>query len=311
MSFSGRLKDEICSLPSNPVSLFSELHAIIRYDAEVSKNLISFTFENPAVARRVFKDIKESFNISSHVIVRRQKKLRAKPIYIIEIREQINSILERFGIMHNGKKCDIDRDYFSDPEEMVAFIRGAFLVRGSITDPSTSGYHLEYIFNRKKDALFVQELLREMKFNLKIAMRNGKYLLYLKSSEEISDMIRMFEASNSLFYFEDVRIYRDHKNMVNRLNNCEIANQEKSTQAGMRQLAIISDLKKYDLYDLLDEKTRLVLDFRSKYPESSYNELASIILMEADYKIGKSGINHHFIKAKKLLNQYLENTKNK
>ena len=310
MSFSVRLKEEICSLESNPISLYSELHAIIRYDAIISKDMISFTFENPAVARRVFKDIKQSFNISSHVVVRRQKRLRAKPIYIIEIREQIDTILERFNIIKNGKKCDIKVDYFSDPEEMVSFVRGVFLVRGSITDPATSGYHLEYVFNKKKDALFIQELLHEMKFNLKMVLRGGRYLLYLKSSEEISDMIRMFEASNALFYYEDVRIYRDHKNMVNRLNNCEIANQEKSTEAGMKQVEIISNLKKYDIYDLLDEKTKLVMDFRCKYPESSYNELASIIEMETGYKIGKSGINHHFIKAKKLLERYLENNNN-
>lgn len=307
MSFSARLKDEICLLPSNPVSLYSELHAIIRYDALISKDAISFTFENPAVARRVFRDIKQSFNISCHVSVRRQKRLRAKSIYIIEIKEQIDSILERFNIAKDGKKCDLTLDYFADPEEMSSFVRGVFLVRGSVTDPSTSGYHLEYVFNKKKDALFVQKLLKEMKFNLKMVVRSGRYLLYLKSSEEISDMIRMFEASNALFYFEDVRIYRDHKNMVNRLNNCEIANQEKSTKTGLKQTQIIEELKKYDIYDLLDEKTKLVLDFRLKYPESSYNELASIIEIEAGYKIGKSGINHHFIKAKKLLERYLEN----
>ena len=307
MSFSARLKDEICLLPSNPVSLYSELNAIIRYDALISKDFISFTFENPAVARRVFRDIKQSFNISCHVSVRRQKRLRAKAIYIIEIKEQIDSILERFNIVKDGKRCDLTLDYFADPEEMSSFVRGVFLVRGSITDPSTSGYHLEYVFNKKKDALFVQKLLKEMKFNLKMVVRSGRYLLYLKSSEEISDMIRMFEASNALFYFEDVRIYRDHKNMVNRLNNCEIANQEKSTKTGLKQIQIINDLKEYDIYDLLDEKTKLVLDFRLKYPESSYNELASIIEMEVGYKIGKSGINHHFIRAKKLLESYLEN----
>ena len=114
----------------------------------------------------------------------------------------------------------------------------------------------------------------------------------------------MFNAINSLFYFEDIRIYRDHKNMVNRLNNCEIANQEKTTQTGMKQMASIEFIKEHNLLDLLDEHTKIVLEYRYKYPESSYAELAEIISLETDYKIGKSGINHHFIKMKKLIEQY-------
>ena len=129
-------------------------------------------------------------------------------------------------------------------------------------------------------------------------------MTYIKSAEAISDIIRMFQATNSLFYFEDIRIYRDHKNMVNRLNNCEIANQEKTTKTGMKQIDDISFLKQNDLMDLLDEHTRIVLEYRFQYPESSYSELAEIISLETDYKIGKSGINHHFIKMKKIIEQY-------
>ena len=119
-------------------------------------------------------------------------------------------------------------------------------------------------------------------------------------------MIRMFGTPNSLFYFEDVRIYRDHKNMVNRLNNCEIANQEKTLQAGLKQVKDIEYLQAHDLTDLLDEKTRIVMEYRLKYPESSYQELATIIGMETGYTIGKSGINHHFIKIKNLRKMHEE-----
>ena len=111
----------------------------------------------------------------------------------------------------------------------------------------------------------------------------------------------MFKATNSLFYFEDIRIYRDHKNMVNRLNNCEIANQEKVFKAGQVQLENIKYLRDRDLFDLLDEKTRIVAEAREKYPESSFQELADIITQEVDYRIGKSGINHHFIKINELV----------
>ena len=301
MTFSTKLKEEICREEINSLERRSELSSIIRYDAHINGK-ITITFENGCVARRVFKDIKSIFNITPHIIVRNQKRLRAKQIYILEIKQHIDTILKRLNIDKKPSRSDFDT-----PEEMTAFVRGAFLVTGSISDPSTSGYHLEFVLNTLEDASFLNSLLLEMKFDSKVLERNNKYMIYLKSAEEISDMIRMFRASNALFYFEDIRIYRDHKNMVNRLNNCEIANQEKTTMTGMKQLEDIAYLKEHDLIDLLDDKTKQIINYRLKYPESSYQELAEIISLETNYRIGKSGINHHFIKMKKLIENHKNN----
>ena len=125
-------------------------------------------------------------------------------------------------------------------------------------------------------------------------------MVYVKSAEMISDLLKIFGATNSLFYFEDIRIYRDHKNMVNRLNNCEIANTEKTIKTGLKQLETINYLEENDLIDLLDERIKEVIEYRKKYPETSYNELAEIISLETGKQIGKSGINHYFIKMNKL-----------
>ena len=295
-----KLKEEICSNSISRNEIFPELSAIIRYDALLHKTGFSLTFENASIARRVYKDIKSIFNLSVHIIVRNQRRFRNKQIYILEVKDHANMILERLNIVKNHSLLTMSRNDLACPEEMIAFVRGAFLVIGSINDPATSGYHLEFVFDQLADANFFNTLLHEMKFDTKVLERNNKFMVYLKSSEEISDMIRMFQASNSLFYFEDVRIYRDHKNMVNRLNNCEIANQEKSLRTGNQQVQDILYLKEHDLIDLLDEKTKIIMEYRLKYPESSYQELASIISMETGYVIGKSGINHHFIKMKKL-----------
>ncbi len=304
MTFSTKLKDEICSMSINRLEIVSELSAIIRFDATIQAERIVLTFENGSVARRVFRDIKSLFNIVPHIIIRNQKRLRTKQIYILEIKESAVEILNSLNIWKNGSYLEMLREALSTPEEMASFVRGAFLVVGSLSDPSMSGYHLEYVISRRQDAIFLNELLHEMKFESKILERNNKFMVYLKSAEEISDMIRLFQAPQSLFYFEDIRIYRDHKNMVNRLNNCELANQEKTTSTGLRQLADIAYLKENDLEGLLDEKVQLVMEYRLKYPESSFQELADIITLETDYKIGKSGINHHFIKIKKLVEQH-------
>lgn len=299
MTFTGKLKNEICSLDISRVAMLSELSAMIRYGADFKEDTLLFRFENAFVARRVYKNIKSCFNVSCHIIVRNQKRFRMKQIYLLELKNA-TEILNILHVFENMK-----REFFSDPEEMVAFVRGAFLMTGSVNDPSTSGYHLEYVFDLKKEAVFFDSLLHEMKFDSKMTKRSGKWMVYLKNSEDISDMIRMFETPNCLFYFEDVRIYRDHKNMVNRLNNCEIANQEKSTRTGLEQLKVISYLKEHDLVDLLDEHCQIVLTYREKYPESSFSELAEIISMETGYSIGKSGVNHHFIKMKKLMEKDL------
>ncbi len=304
MSFSTRMKEEITKNNLNRIEIQSELSAIIRYDAKISKDLIFLTFENASVARRVYKDLKELFNISIKITVRNQKKLRSKQIYILEIKEKINYILESLSIHKNNKKCEMKEEYLDAFEEKVAYIRGTFLVTGSINDPSTSGYHLEFVLEMKKDAVFIQKLLKSIRIESKVLKRVNRYMVYIKSAEVISDMIRAFGAINSLFYFEDIRIYRDHKNMVNRLNNCEIANQEKTTTTGIKHLEIIQYLKEKDLIDLLEEKTQMVLEYRLKYPESSYQELAEIISLETGYKIGKSGINHHFIKMRKLMESH-------
>ena len=295
MTFSARLKDEIAAIKVNTIEARIELYALLRFDGKFDKNKISITLENASIARRIYKHIKELFNINIKVIVRNQKRFRIKQIYILEINEKVELI---------KKSLDIKSNYIETKEDMISFLRGAFLATGSISDPSTSGYHLEFVFHRINDARIVDDLLKRFRFDSKILKRSNRYMVYIKSAEEISDVIKLLGAINSLFYFEDIRIYRDHKNMVNRLNNCEIANQEKSLTTGMRQVEYINYLKDNDLMSLLDDNGKIVCEYRLKYPESSYSELAEIISLETSYKIGKSGVNHNFIKVKNLVNKH-------
>ncbi len=304
MTFSSRLKEEITEYDSNLIEKRAELSAIIRYAAKITKDKIIITSENAKIIRRIYSYLKEIFGINIKIIIRNQKRFRIKQIYILEINTKVNYILESLYIYNNNRKIKVNENYFEAKEEKVAYLKGTFLTTGSVNDPSTSGYHLEFVFSTKTDAEFIKKILKEIKFSSKILKRNNRYMVYMKSAEDISDVIKLFNAINSLFYFEDIRIYRDHKNMVNRLNNCEIANQEKSTTTGMKQLEAIKYLKDHNLIDLLDEKTKIVLEYRSKYPESSYSELAEIISLETVYNIGKSGINHHFIKVKKMIEHH-------
>ena len=146
MTFSARLKDEIAAIKVNTIEARIELYALLRFDGKFDKNKISITLENASIARRIYKHIKELFNINIKVIVRNQKRFRIKQIYILEINEKVELI---------KKSLDIKSNYIETKEEMISFLRGAFLATGSISDPSTSGYHLEFVLDTKEYAEFI------------------------------------------------------------------------------------------------------------------------------------------------------------
>lgn len=299
MTFTTSLKEEIARLEINPIEDRFELIAFLNCVAKVKNDEILLTLENASVTRRIYKELKEIYGVNPSITVRIQKRFKVKQIYILSIKERIDRIKETMNL---GPAIEV-KSLVSD-EEKIAFLKGAFLAIGNVSNPQTSGYHLEFIASKERLAKQIHALLQYFKLSAKLTKRGYKTIVYIKASEDISDLIKRFKATSSLFYFEDVRIYRDHKNMVNRLNNCEIANQEKTFKTGLKQKEAIEYLKEKELFTLLDEKTQVVAEYRYKYPELSYQELATVITTETNYKIGKSGINHHFIKINELINRY-------
>ncbi len=306
MTYTTRIKEEITKNSNiNESEKICELSGFVRFAANL-KNNISITTENASIARHIYTSFKEIFNIQPKIIIRNQKRFRIKQIYILEINEKVEYILQFLNVYSNNKKILPESYFLSTPEEKIAYLQGVFLASGTINDPSTSGYHFEIVTNMNKEAVYLTNLFKELDISAKHLKRNSKFMVYIKNAEVIADLIKMFHATQSYFYFEDIRIYRDHKNMVNRLNNCEIANQEKAITTGLKQLEAIKYLKVNDLYSLLDNSTKIVLDYREKYPEVSLKELADIISLETEYNIGKSGVNHHFIKVKNLIKRHQE-----
>ena len=132
-------------------------------------------------------------------------------------------------------------------------------------------------------------------------------MVYIKEAEKISDFLRMIKAFQAVLYFEDIRIYRDHKNMTNRLNNCEQANIDKLISSAEQQLKDINLLKEHIGLELIDDKIREVCEYRLKYPETSLLELSEIISLETGNPITKSGLYHRFRKIKEMANK-IKNT---
>lgn len=303
MSFTTNIKNEILNIKYPKTEIIAELSAIINISAEITKEGFALYTENIGVSRRIYKLLKDTFNIEIELIKEKLNRLNKNYLIHIKVEDKDKKILKTLNIIdeNNKRKRKPDKFIYDNIEEKKAYLRGAFLISGSVNDPKTSRYHLEFIIDNLETAEFINTLLNELNYNSKVLKREKHYMVYLKESERISDFIKLLNAYTSLFYYEDIRIYRDHKNMTNRLNNCEQANIDKIVFSSNEQLENIKKLKEKFDFDLLDEKLKLVCIYKEKYPESSMQELADIISIETNTKITKSGINHRFRKIKEMI----------
>ena len=296
MSFTAEVKNEIINNELSDVALISRLSSIIS-NSVIEENVRILT-ENANIARYIFDKFKDIFKINAKVVVRSGYNYNKNYIYILEFDDKV--LLDRLGIGKNK----IPENFIIDDDEMKkAYISGAFLMSGSINDPKKSQYHLELLFDNKEYALFSMNLLNSYYLNSKYLKRDNKYMVYIKESEKISDFLRIINTSNALFYYEDYRIYRDHKNMANRLNNCEQANVDKMIQAATNQTNEIKLIRDNGCFELLDDKLKEVCVYRERYPESSLQELSEIISLETNNYITKSGLNHRLKKISEFANK--------
>jgi len=296
MSFTSTVKEEITRLESNRLECIAELSAILRNNADVIGDIV-ITVENNSVARRIFKLIKSIYDVTPIVTVRKRFNFNNNFSYILRIKSKKDIILDDLSIVVDNVYQNIPREYIiTDDECLRSYLRGVFISTGSVNDPKTSRYHLEFIVDDYDYGVYVSELLNKFNLNSKVIKREKNYMVYVKEAEKISDFLRVINAYNGVMYFEDIRIYRDHKNMANRLNNCEQANMDKVFLTAVRQLKDIEILKENDLLDILDDKLLEVIKYRELYPESSLQELSEIMSRELDINITKSGLNHRFRK---------------
>lgn len=301
MSFTAQVKNEVSKLEIDEVEIVTELSSIIKNTSTIKDN-IRITTENASVARRIFNLVKILFNYIPKITVRRGYNFNKNYIYIIEINHEIDKILKKLSLDTN-----IPKEYIIDDTELErAYLRGLFLASGSINDPKKSRYHLEFLLEDKEYSNFINKLLNNFRLNSKIIKRDNKYMVYIKEAEKIGDFLRIINATNAVFYFEDIRIYRDHKNMTNRLNNCEQANVDKIIETATNQLKDIEIIEQNDLLELLDDKVKEVIIYRKKYPEVSLNELSEIISIETDKPITKSGVYHRMKKVEQLAKKIRE-----
>lgn len=172
-----------------------------------------------------------------------------------------------------------------------AFIRGAFMAAGSISDPNKS-YHFEIVCHTMEQAGQLQKMIDSFDADAKIVERKERYVLYLKEGSQIVDMLNVMEAYVALMQLENVRILKEMRNSVNRKVNCETANINKTVNAAVKQMEDIKKIQEVIGFENIPDTLAEIAQARLDHPEATLKELGTFL----DPPVGKSGVNHRLHK---------------
>ncbi len=291
MSFSGDIKEELLFVTGSPRHCqLAELAAYLQFCGRENLRLQT---ENKIVARKCFTLLRKTFKIYVDMVARQNSASKGNITYILKLdehplREKVAEALKMTGT-ENGN-C-ISPMLLKSGCCKRAYLRGVYLAAGSMSDPY-KGYHLEIVCQKQEQAEQIKGLLHDFNLDAKTVLRKKYYVVYIKEGENIADFLNIIEAHKALMEFENMRIYKGVRNMVNRKVNCDSANIKKMVSAAARQVEDIEYIR--DVYGLekLPETLKQMAYVRLENPEVSLGELGKLL----DPPVGKSGVNHRLRK---------------
>ena len=249
MSFAQDVKKEIANLKVDDECLKAELYGYLKLKNELvirNKSLICELKTNSLfIVRRITGIINKIYKVEVEVLEKQRKNLDYKNIYVISLNTNTKYILEDLGII------DSEYNYIEeilDEYEKSSVIRGMFLAKGSVNDPKSSRYHLEISCNTSFESSYLIKELNEFGINAKVSQRKDSYIVYVKKSEQIGDVLKVIGSTSLMFEFENERIKRDLNNVVNRIINCDMANSDKTQKAALKQLDQIAYIEALKVY---------------------------------------------------------------
>lgn len=286
MSFSGNVKEELAA----HISLarhcqLAELAALLLFSAGTCEGNMHLRLdtENEAVVRKCFTLLRKTFNIETVM----QGKERLIPDDALE--GKVIQALHLNGIEKEGLNLaePVNSLLIKNSCCARAYLRGAFLSVGSMSDPKKS-YHLEFVCNEKMQALQLQMILQEFQIEAKIIRRKKYDVVYLKEGSGIVDLLNVMGAHVSLMNLENLRIVKEMRNSVNRRVNCETANISKTVTAASKQIEDILLIRDKYGFENLPDNLRQMAEIRLEYPDAALKELGEYL----EPPVGKSGVNH-------------------
>lgn len=286
MSFSSKIKEELAEhFATARHCNLAELSAIVRLSGTFAASpnggcALRMHTENFGVARKCFTLLQKTFNIGNDIVVRRNMATGNCSYFLYAKGEELLAVR---NAMTQSVCCK------------RAYIRGAFLAAGSVSDPSKS-YHFEIVCDEEEQAEHLKDMINSFGMDAKIVKRKKMHVVYLKEGSQIVDILNVMEAHVSLMELENVRIMKEMRNSVNRKVNCETANINKTVSAAVRQLEDIAYIRDTLGFDKLPEGLKDVALTRLKYPEATLKELGRLM----ENPVGKSGVNHRLRKLSEL-----------
>lgn len=303
MSFSGKIKEELshqlCSSRAGKVAESAALICMCGAVAIDKNGMYSLKIhtENLSVARKCFTLFRKTYNIKTDVAIRRNQKKGTITYYVI-IKAHLDALrvlseihlLDPFGEIE--EELDLNKNVLlRERSSRRAFMRGAFLAAGSMSDPEKS-YHFEIACATREKAEQIRQVMQTFSLDAKIVQRKKYYIVYLKEGTQIADILNVMEAHMALMEFENIRILKEMRNEVNRKVNCETANLNKTVSAAVKQIEDIRFIQEKTGFDELPDALRDIALARLEYPEASLKELGELVTPS----VGKSGVNHRLRK---------------
>lgn len=297
MSFSTETKREICQKLSTRKPLqYSELYAMLVVGRVFSADSIVFKTENEHTFSHFIFLLNTLFKPKLEVIAPMRGESGRNKTYTVTLTSpgDCRRIFEFYGHDSRDVNLRVNRANIEDEEQHRAFVRGAFLACGSVTDPE-KGYHLEFSVSYRNLCMDICRIVREIQdcdVGIKMLSRGGAYIAYVKDSEQITDLLTYMGAVVASMNVMGAKALKQVRNTANRRANSEIANLQKTASASAAQIKAIKKLRKNGKYNLLPDELKTVAALRYDYPELTLRQLGEML----DPPISRSGVNHRLEK---------------
>ncbi len=302
ISFSGSAKAEICRVfPQKHCCALAECFGILLFANSFSPDGIRIITESREFAQRLPVLFKKALNLSFDSFP--SMEAPGKLVFLMMEPEKIRLVMEAVGFdCRDTLALHVNLSVVEEDCCKAAFLRGAFLAGGSVTDPG-KGYHMELTTTHKSVARETYTLMEEvLAFYPKTAARGGGQVLYLKQSDQISDFLTFLGAPLAAMGIMEARLEKELNNKVNRRCNCDEANTSKVVEAAQEQLAAIRILRERGQLEHLPAKLLQAAHAREENPESNLTELASMM----EPPITKPAMNHRLKKLVELSREVSE-----
>ncbi|MBS9336344.1 DNA-binding protein WhiA [Fructobacillus papyrifericola] len=309
MSFAAEVKKELTGRIVSDDAAKPELAALLQMNGVTTLGFeqeIRVQTDNPAIARRIFSLIRQSYpEADVDFNVKQQFALSEHKVVTVVLHSHVEEILADLGVDPFGLDQSVPAWLLNTEDKRAAFLRGAFLAAGSVNSPEKSNYHLEISTGQEGLADQLLDLIEDFLMPVKMITRSKHYVLYMKRSDKIVEFMKLIGATATMLRFEDVRLAKDMRNSANRMMNADMANLQKVADAANAQVQTILTIQS-EIGDL-DELPAKLADFaraRLEHPDASLTEIGDYL------EISKSGANHRMRKLKEMAKQIDEGTFN-